>query len=151
VKSAAGEAWFNLGNQAEKWATAIANPRGRLDKLGVKTGAYVALCGAADPDFAVELAGRATVVDEEEGLDTLLDLVFYGIEELADLGRLPEIRQRIKPDGAIWVVSPRGKGAPVKETEIMAVARASGLVDTKVVAFSATHSALKLVIPKAQR
>jgi hypothetical protein len=33
----------------------------------------------------------------------------------------------------------------------MAAAREAGLVDTKVVSFSDTHTALKLVIPKAAR
>jgi hypothetical protein len=34
---------------------------------------------------------------------------------------------------------------------VIAAARAVGLVDNKVVAFSATHTALRLVIPKALR
>ena len=57
----------------------------------------------------------------------------------------------MKPNGAIWVVAPKGKGAPLKDTEIMAAARSAGLVDTKVVSFSDSQTALKLVIPLAER
>jgi hypothetical protein len=39
----------------------------------------------------------------------------------------------------------------LKDVEVMAAAREAGLVDNKVVSFSDTHTALKLVIPKAQR
>ena len=49
------------------------------------------------------------------------------------------------------MVSPKGKGALVKDTDVMAAAREAGLVDTKVVSFSDTHTALKLVIPVAKR
>jgi hypothetical protein len=50
----------------------------------------------------------------------------------------------------VWVVW--RKGVPdLKEDHVRAAARTSGLVDVKVVAFSPTHSALKLVIPKATR
>jgi hypothetical protein len=68
-----------------------------------------------------------------------------------DLVRLGELREAIKPAGGIWVVSPKGKGAVLKDVEVMAAAREAGLVDNKVVSFSDTHTALRLVIPKALR
>jgi hypothetical protein len=39
----------------------------------------------------------------------------------------------------------------LKETDVIAAARDAGLVDIKVVKFSETHSALKLVIPLSRR
>ena len=39
----------------------------------------------------------------------------------------------------------KGKGAPLKDVEILAAVRGHGLVDTKVCAFSKTHTALRFV------
>jgi hypothetical protein len=61
------------------------------------------------------------------------------------------LREAIKPGGGVWVVSPKGKTAQIRDVDVMAAAREAGLVDNKVVGFSATHTALKLVIPKANR
>jgi hypothetical protein len=41
--------------------------------------------------------------------------------------------------------------AQIRDVDVMAAAREAGLVDNKVVGFSTTHTALKLVIPKANR
>src|ERR1041385_7542821 len=46
---------LELGPQADKWASAILNPKTRLDKLGVKPGMQVALQGVDDLDFIEEL------------------------------------------------------------------------------------------------
>ena len=42
-------------------------------------------------------------------------------------------------------------GAKIKDVEVIAAAKAAGLVDNKVVGFSETHTALRLVIPVNQR
>jgi hypothetical protein len=59
-------------------------------------------------------------------------------------------RAAIAPDGAIGVVWPKGRPA-LKEDHVRSAAALAGLVDVKVAAFSATHSALKLVIPVKNR
>src|SRR3954451_19369024 len=59
---AAGTAEFDLGEQAERGAKRISNPKSRLDKLGVKPGQRVAVLGIADEDFGAELAARAWLV-----------------------------------------------------------------------------------------
>jgi hypothetical protein len=48
-------------------------------------------------------------------------------------------------------VRAKGAGAAVSESAVMAAGKAAGLVDTKVVAFSATHTAERLVIPISRR
>src|SRR6185295_8359402 len=54
---------FALGEkQAANWADAINNPKGRLDKIGVKPGMRVAVLGVADDAFAGELAGRDAIL-----------------------------------------------------------------------------------------
>ncbi|MFZ5854720.1 MAG: hypothetical protein ACOYXS_09505 [Chloroflexota bacterium] len=121
-----------------------------LDKLGVRPGARVALVGVADPAFRALLAERTSSV--LEGLPRATsDLVFLAADAGPDLAVLGRLRRAIAPDGAIWVVSAKGRSATLRDREVIAAARAAGLVDNKVVAFSGTHTALRLVIPVAER
>ena len=69
---------------------------------------------------------------------------------LRSLGRLATLQRRIRRNGAIWVVWPKGQ-PHIKEDMIRAAAIAHGLVDVKVIAFSEALSGLKLVIPLARR
>ena len=140
---------FELGRNAEKWAEKIRNPRGLLDKLGVKPGMTVAVLGVEDDAFMAQLRGR--VEEPSRELVPGADLVFFEADRVDDLVRLLDLRRAIEPAGGVWVVSPKGKGAVLKDVDVMAAAREAGLVDNKVVSFSDTHTALKLVIPKAQR
>ena len=61
------------------------------------------------------------------------------------------LRERLVPNGAIWVVSRKGRSATLRDVDVIAAARASGLIDNKVASFSPTHTALRLVIPVALR
>jgi hypothetical protein len=145
-----GTAVFDLGRDASKWAEKIRNPRGLMDKLGVKPDQVVSVLGVHDPDFITDLRKRTAAVSDGQ-VTPEADFVFYEADRREDLYRLRELRAAIKPKGAVWVVSPKGKTAAVKDVDVMAAARDAGLVDTKVVAFSATHTALKLVIPVSKR
>ena len=121
-----------------------------LDKLGVRPGARVVVVGIDDPAFLAELSIRASVdVAPTPGAET--DLAFLAADEPAALGRLPALRAAIYPGGAIWVVSRKGRAATLRDVEVMAAAREAGLVDNKVVSFSGTHTALRLVVPRTQR
>ena len=141
---------FELGRDAAKWAEKIRNPRGLLEKLGLKPDMQITVLGIEDPDFLAELTSRFGPPQTTQGSGDS-DIVFYAADRIEDLARLPELRGAIKPAGAIWVVSPKGKGVEVRDVDVMAAAREAGLVDNKVVSFSKTHTALRLVIPKAQR
>lgn len=134
---------FALGApQASRWAEAINNPKGRLDKLGVKPGMRAAVLGVADGAFPGELAERgATVVSDLAGLD----LLFYAADSAGELARIGELVPALADKGALWVVSRKGKAASVKDVEVMAAAKAHGLVDNKVVGFSETLTALRFV------
>jgi hypothetical protein len=119
-------------------------------KLGLRPNARVAILGVDDPDLLGEIA--LYKADVTRGLPQApTDLVFLAADAPADLAVLPELRARLRPDGALWVVSRKGREATLRDVEVMAAARAAGLVDNKVVAFSATHTALRLVIPRAAR
>ncbi len=122
----------------------------RLDKLGVKPGARVAIVGVPDPDLRVDLAARTHDVTVGQPLPET-DIVLLAADSQADLAALPVLRAQLVPNGAIWVVSRKGKAATLRDVEVIAAALAVGLVDNKVASFSPTHTALRLVIPRALR
>jgi len=122
----------------------------RLDKLGVTPGCRVALVDLADADFETELRTRTSDITHGDPLpDT--DLVFLQADDHPALGRLADLRRAIRPAGAIWVVWRKGKAATLRDTEVIAAARATALVDNKVASFDATRTSLRLVIPVALR
>lgn len=123
--------------------------RSRLDKLGIKPGARVALVGLDDAAIRRELRTRTTDVAEgRPRKDT--DMILFAVDGLKPLARLKTLQGSIKRNGAIWVVWPKGQ-THIKEDMIRGAALAQGLVDIKVIAFSETLSGLKLVIPVAKR
>jgi hypothetical protein len=134
---------FALGaKKAALWVDAMLNPKGRIDKMGVKPGMRAAVMGVADKDLSAELAAKGAVpVTELEDLD----LLFYAADSDAELARIEGLVPTLSEKGALWVVSRKGKAATVKDVEVMAAAKAHGLVDNKMVAFSDTLTALRFV------
>lgn len=130
-------------------ASAGYSQRSRLDKLGVMPDMRVALVGLDDAAFLRELKPRTSAVTSGRPAKGTA-MVLFAIDGPAPLVRLTSLRGTIAPDGAIWVIWPKGQ-PHIKEDMIRAAAIAQGLVDIKVIAFSETLSGLKLVIPKAQR
>ena len=135
---------------ATKWAKRITNPPSRLDKLGVKPGMRVALLDLKDPVFEAELAGRDARVVRSGGGRARVDLLFYRASHRDALEQLAALKDRIEPDGALWVVRPKGR-AEITESETMAAGKRAGLVDVKVVSFSDADTAEKFVIPVDKR
>jgi hypothetical protein len=137
---------FRLGDKAARgWADAILNPKGRLEKLGLKSGLTVGISNLDDPAFVADLAAAGHA---PSGGDRL-DLLFCGADSAAELAAIGPLVPRIAERGALWVVSLKGKLAQVKDTDVMAAAKAHGLVDVKVCAFSETKTALKFVRRKS--
>ena len=116
----------------------------RIDKLGVRPGARVAVVGVDDAAFARELATRTDRISPGPGSD--FDVVFYAAAGLADLGRIREFRAWIKPNGAVWVLRRKGKAATIKDTELIQAGLDAGMVDNKIASFSDDLSAMRFVI-----
>lgn len=140
---------FDLGDLAPSWAQAITNPRSRIDKLDVKPASRVAVIGVQDDDFLAELRARAASVAESDAVENV-DLIFYAVDHVLDLERLAALRERIVPNGGVWLIHPKGD-PELKHEPIVAAAKRAGLIDTKTARFSDTHTALKLVVPRAAR
>lgn len=146
IVHADGEVTFELGEEAAKWAEKIRNPKSVLDKLGVKPGVRVAVIDVDDAGFLADLSARAEVVDAGDDLD----MVFLGVEEAEHMAAMHALRDRIKRDGAVWVVYHKGR-RDFNENDVLRLGLETGLVDVKVVRFSDTHTATKFVIRKADR
>lgn len=145
VEFTEGRAAFDLGPAADKWAQKLLAPRTRLEKLGVKASSRVAVTGIDDREFLAELT-RATPHVNRGTRQNHNDLIFFGASTDEDLAALSDLKSRLKSDGAIWVVRPKGR-KEITEAGVMAAGKAVGLVDVKVVKFSETHTAEKFVIP----
>ncbi len=122
--------------------------RSRIEKMGVRTGLVVSVLGIKDPDFLLELelAGADVSTRRRKGSD----LVFVLAEKPSELRRLADLERAIRRNGAIWVVSPKGR-PEIRDVVVIEAAKRAGLVDNKVVRFSETHTALRLVIPLSRR
>jgi hypothetical protein len=120
-----------------------------MDKLGVKRGSRITVLHIEDAVFREQLCGRTQDVGnsyDERDREILL-LAADSTALLGDIGRLiPCIRR----NGSIWVVYPNRREC-IREPDVLTAGRLVGLVDVKIVSFSATYSALKFVIPVAQR
>jgi hypothetical protein len=144
-----GAVTLDLGPDAAKWADKILHPPSRLAKIGVKRDWRVATLGIEDQDFLAELEVAAAFLSIGRTVKNC-DAIFFGATAASQLGRLPVLKRSLKPNGAVWVVRPKGR-PEISESAVRAAGKAAGLVDVKVVSFSATHTAEKFVLPIKDR
>jgi hypothetical protein len=149
VTATDGTASFELGDASARWMDKIANPPSRLQKLGAKPEWKVSAIRLEDVEFLRELRGAVAQLSIGR-LDAGCDAIFFGATDERQLSRLAALKRALKPNGALWIVRPKGR-AEISERAVMAAAKAAGLVDVKVIRFSPTHTAEKFVIPVAKR
>jgi hypothetical protein len=149
LQTAEGLAVFHLGTTAEKWRDKILHPKSRIEKLGVKPGARVSLLGGFDPEFLAELDELTKSVSKGKAAADS-ECVFFAAPSKEALGALPRISKSLRGAAALWIVYPKGQ-KHITENDVLAAGRKAGLKDVKVVGFSPTHTALKFVIPLAER
>ena len=145
-----GTASFVVDTIAEQWEKKNLHPKSVLEKLGVKHDSRVSVDGVTDRDFLNRLREKTRTVSVQ-GLQRESDIIFYAADSKKELVKLKGLKQFLKRNGALWIVSLKGKQAKIKDTDVMAAGKKAGFVDTKVVGFSETHTALKFVIPVASR
>lgn len=144
-----GCASFDLGRDAARWADKIQHPPSRLDKIGAKPDWRASAIGVDDEGFLAELEdaiAHLSIGRVVKGSDA----IFFGVNKEAELARLEKLTASLKPNGAIWIIRPKGR-PEISERATMAAARRIGLVDVKVVGFSTTHTAEKFVVPVSAR
>jgi hypothetical protein len=150
VQTGDQEARLELGpTVAERWARLITEPKELFEKLELRPDSRVAVVDVGDSLFVTALRERLASVAEGR-VPGGTPVVFFGAETADALRKLQLLLARMMDTGVLWVVRPKGaRGLP--EAEVMAAIRGAGLVDTKVVAFSRTHTAHKCVIPVERR
>lgn len=139
---------LDLGEQAPKWAEKIRNPKSVVQKLGIKPGQKISVVGTLDAGFLKDLARTGAKISPR--LRNESDIIFFAADAKEALARLHLLKNSLVSNGAIWVVRPKGTAA-ITDAHVIAAGKAAGLVDTKVVRFSTTHTAEKLVIPITKR
>ena len=123
-----------------------------IDKLGVKPGQHIIVLGIDDEAFLASVEQRSgehtcSPGTEEGGCD----IIFLGIEDEEDLTWLKRVQGHLKPSGAIWAIFHKGRTEGITASDVRAAGLECGLVDIKVVSFSATHTGLMFVVPIAER
>ncbi len=119
------------------------------EKLGLKPGQRIAVLGVEDAEFQRDL--EAIIPDYSRGNRIGdADLIFFSAEARDDLSKLKSLSRSICKSGGIWVVYPKGQ-SHIREIDVINAGKSAGLTDNKVVRFSATHTALRFVIPLAKR
>jgi hypothetical protein len=150
VKTADQEVLFDLGSHvAERWLRLIKEPKSLFEKLEVGPQSRVAVVDVTDSLFLTALRERTAGVAEgrvPEGVP----VVFFGAEAREALRKVQLLRARMVDTGVLWIVRPKASKA-ITEVDVMEAAKGNGLVDTKVVSFSKTHTAHKCVIPAEMR
>jgi len=134
---------------AVRWMKLIKQPKGLFEKFELGPQSRVAVVDVTDSLFVAALRERTANVSEgrvPEGAPTVL----FGAETRDALRRLPLLRARLVDTGALWVIRPKASKA-ISETDLLEAAREAGLVETKSVAFSRTHTAHKLTVPVEMR
>jgi hypothetical protein len=157
LRTAEGVAIFELGaGAAEKWYAKILHPKSRIEKLGVKAGAKVALIGfgKAHEEFLDEIDERTKGVTKDD-IKAETEWIFLKAETQKGLAQRSKISRVLRGAAALWIVypkgNPKGQQQKITEVDVLTAGRRAGLKDVKVVGFSGTHTALKFVIPVSQR
>lgn len=134
----AGTAAFDLGDVAAKWAGRILNPPSRLAKIGATSGWRVSALGVTDLAFLQELEQTVSTLSIGHIVKDC-DAIFFEADKAAALARLEKLKGSLKPNGAVWIIRPKGDPG-ISERATMAAGKAAG-----------THTAEKFVIPVKAR
>jgi hypothetical protein len=123
-------------------------------KLGIKNGFHISLINA--PEHYLRLFTDLPADLYFEGREDIkIDFIHFFTKSRDEYETLlPGLKDRIKPNGMIWISWPKkASTVPTDITEdiIRNFAIQAGLVDIKVCAVDETWSGLKLVIPVKNR
>ena len=154
LQTADGVAIFQLGAAtAAKWCEKILHPKTRIEKLGIKPGTKVSLIGFEDQDeeFLKELQKtEAVMTAAKNGLPKECDCILLRTDTKQQLAQVAKIARKMLGAVALWIIYPKGQ-KHITEGDVFAAGHKARLTDIKVVGFSATHTALKFVIPVKKR
>ncbi|TWB16767.1 hypothetical protein FBZ89_113177 [Nitrospirillum amazonense] len=127
---------------ATRWAKKLTTPPPSLaQKLGVGPATPVLVIGTVDdPALAEALADAVAATPAEARLALAV------VRNAADLERAVAAHAALPPGAALWLIHGKGPKATFGEAPVRAWMRATGFMDTKVSAVSATLSATRYTI-----
>ncbi|TWB63357.1 hypothetical protein [Nitrospirillum viridazoti] len=127
---------------ATRWARKLTTPPPSLaQKLGVGPATPVLVIGTVDdPALAEALAGAVATTPAEACLALAV------VRNAADLERAVAAHAALPPSAALWLIHGKGPKATFGEAPVRAWMRATGFMDTKISAVSATLSATRYSI-----
>jgi hypothetical protein len=120
-------------------------------KLGIKPGQHICI---DQPPPGWELAdppAELVFVEPDESADLIMSF-FSAAAQLRE--RLPQLTQRVYPNGALWIAWPRragGHDSDITDNVVRQHALELGVVDVKVAAIDEDWSGLKVVWRVANR
>jgi hypothetical protein len=106
------------------------------------------LQGSFSVDFLAELKKQGAVITR--GKSAAPSWIFLAADTLADLAGVKSAASSLKNSAALWIIYPKGQKS-ITEHDVRGAGLRAGLTDIKVASFSPTHTALKFVIPIANR
>lgn len=118
--------------EAARWAATLANPRTRLEKLGIRPGSEVFISAVDDPEIDNELF---SIGARSVGADKAAVLLI-GIAARDDLAKIATWARVMPQMAHLWILRPKGRAAAISEAEVMAAGRAVGLSLSKTLSFS---------------
>lgn len=151
-KTSRGLMMLELGAKADGWKEKIKNPKALVEKLGLDATKKVCIVGKMEPGLRAEVDfSGAKVAKTARGKD--FDVVFFVPKNKAELEKMPSIKEMIVDDGGIWIVYSKGQQGEDALTEraVLTSGRILGLTDNKVAKVDEELTAVRFVIPVAQR
>jgi hypothetical protein len=152
LKTQRGLMLLELGPKAEVWREKIKNPRALVEKLGLDETKRVCILGKLDPDVRAEIEGSgANVAKTARGKD--FDVLFVAANTKKDLEKVPSAKEMIVDTGGIWIIYPKGQTGDeaITERAVLTAGRTLSLTDNKVAKVNEELTAVRFVIPAAQR
>lgn len=141
---------FDVGVIAEKWRDKILHPKSCVEKLGITPTTNVSVLGEFEETFLKELRASTRAINGGK-IAANSNLIFLSANLAKDLpSAIGKAKNAMKGNAALWIVYSKGK-KEITENDVLTAGRKAGLKDVKVVAFSPTRTALKFVIPIANR
>jgi hypothetical protein len=119
------------------------------EKLGVREGMRMCVLGAPE-NYRSQLGILPPDVEYATSLGAgKWDLIHFFTQDADELTTLfPDLKSRLVPNGMLWISWPKqasGVQTDLKESKVMEIGLAGGLVDVKVTAIDETWSGLKFV------
>ena len=129
--------------EAALWAKKILNPPSLADKLGVKADTKVLLVGDRIAEVEAAAANAAHAAKLTAAIAKAATVVILTLVPATASKQIAAAAKALPKGVALWLVYT--KGTKPNGDEIIRLARAAGLKDTKVARVSKTHAALRFI------